>query len=141
MADHAAPITLEAFESQTIPREAWTHRAHLTIAYLYLRTHDLAEATSRMRRGIQALNAAHGTPESLDRGYHETLTLAWLRIVDTMMRVHGPGSGPDDFLASQHYLLDRLLLRLFYSRGRIMSADAKREFVEPDLAPLPDAPA
>lgn len=131
------PITIKAFESQSIPPEAWNHRAHLTIAYLYLRAHPFEAAADRMRAGIKALNAAHGTPESLDRGYHETLTIAWLRVLDAMIRAHGPGAGPDDFLDSQPYLLNRLLLRLYYSRGRIMTHQAKRDFVEPDLAPLP----
>ena len=66
--------------------------------------------------------------------------MAWLRLLDAMMRAHGPGQGPAEFLDAQPYLLNRLLLRLFYSRGRIMSAEAKRTFVEPDLAPLPAAP-
>ncbi len=133
-------ISIRAFESQRIAPEAWDHRAHLTIAYLYLRAHGLGEATLRMRRGIKALNEAHGTPEAIDRGYHETLTVAWLRVLDAMMRAHGAGEGPQEFLDAQPYLLNRLLLRLFYSRDRIMSAEAKRGFVEPDLAALPRAP-
>ncbi|MCC7389246.1 MAG: hypothetical protein IT431_10805 [Phycisphaerales bacterium] len=134
------PITIEAFERCEIAREAWTHRAHLTVAYLYLREHGLEGATDRMRRGIRALNAALKVPEAIDSGYHETLTVAWLRILDAMMQTHGPGAGPDEFLDAQPYLLNRLLLRLYYSRGRIMSERAKREFVEPDLGVLPRVP-
>lgn len=37
-------------------------------------------------------------------------------------------------------LQSKMLLRLCCTRGRIMSWDAKRGFVEPDLAPLPKAP-
>ncbi|HZW11007.1 MAG TPA: hypothetical protein VFF69_13980 [Phycisphaerales bacterium] len=138
--DAPCVIDIAAFEARAIPLGAWNHRAHLTIAYLYLREHGLAGAIERMRRGIQAFNAAAGVADTPTSGYHETLTVAWLRVIDTMMRIHGPGAGPDEFLESQPYLLNRLLLRLFYSRPRIMSEEAKKAFVEPDLAPLPAAP-
>jgi hypothetical protein len=32
---------------------------------------------------------------------------------------------------------EKKVLRLFYSRAQFMSPQAKHEFVEPDLAPLP----
>jgi hypothetical protein len=34
-------------------------------------------------------------------------------------------------------LNEKRVLRLFYSRDRIMSAEAKATFIAPDLAPLP----
>lgn len=128
---------LARFEDCTLPFDLWTHRAHIRIAYLYLRRHPLEETTARMRAGVQAYNAANNVPEGVHMGYHETLTCAWMRVVDAMIRVHGPGASSEDFCEQQPYLLNRLLLRLFYNRATIMAPEAKTRFIEPDLTDFP----
>ena len=128
---------LARFEDCTLPFSMWNHRAHIKVAYLFLRRFPLDEATARMRAGVKAYNAANNVPDGLHMGYHETLTCAWMRIVDAMMRTHGPGESADDFCDRQPYLLNKLLLRLFYSRPRIMSAEAKARFLGPDLTAFP----
>lgn len=129
------------FEACGIPLEEWTHRAHLRVAWTYLGRHGLEGATERMRAGILRFNASKGIEDGLDRGYHETLTVAWLRILDATMRVHGAEADATAFLDRHTQLHSKALLRLFYTRDRILSWDAKRRFVEPDLAPLPEAPS
>ena len=69
------------FQNQTLPVAAWTHEAHLTVAVWYLTHYNLAEATCLLRSGIITYNNAVGTPNNATRGYHETLTLLWIRIV------------------------------------------------------------
>src|SRR5687768_5917487 len=69
------------FEDCTLPRAEWTHAAHLTVALWHLLQFDWPEATERVRRGIQRYNAAHGVLPTPTGGYHETLTLFWLRVV------------------------------------------------------------
>jgi len=133
--------TLAAFEARTIPLDAWNHRAHLTIAYLLLREHPLEEATNRMRRGVQAYNAAHNIEQTPTGGYHETLTVAWMRILHTTIAAYGPGESADDFLAQHPHLLSKVMLRLFYTRPRIMSSEARYGWLDPDLTPLPTIPA
>ncbi|HEX5139166.1 MAG TPA: hypothetical protein VFY93_19520 [Planctomycetota bacterium] len=128
------------FEACAIPLEEWDHKAHLKVAWTYLRQHGLLGATERMRAGIRRFNASKGLEDSLDRGYHETLTVAWLRIVDAVMRVHGAEADATAFLGKHTQLHSKALLRLYYTRDRILSWDAKRRFVEPDLAPFPRAP-
>jgi hypothetical protein len=135
----AFPITLDAFEQCIIPLEAFNHRAHLTVAYLLLREHSLDDATDRMRRGVKKFNATHGVETTLTQGYHETLTLAWMRILHTTMQAYGPADTADEFFAQHPHLLSKVMLRLFYTRERIMSAEARAGFVEPDLATLPQA--
>jgi hypothetical protein len=46
-------------------------------------------------------------------------------------------SPAEQFLEAQTQLHEKKLLRLFYSRERFCSAEAKYAFVPPDLAPLP----
>jgi hypothetical protein len=133
----AIPITLANFEACTIPIDQWNHRAHLTVAYLLLRACPLDEATRRMCEGVRRYNAANGIEQTPTGGYHETLTVAWMRILDATMRTYGAEDGAERFLEQHPHLMSKVLLRLFYSRSRIMSQEARHACVEPDLAPLP----
>jgi hypothetical protein len=43
----------------------------------------------------------------------------------------------ESFCEAHPHLLQKTLLRLYYTRPRIMTLEAKARFVEPDIAPLP----
>jgi putative acetyltransferase len=131
------PELLAAFENCTLPCDQWTHRAHVRIGYLYASQLALEEATARMRSGLRAINAVHGTPDSLERGYHETITIAFLRLILAAIEQHGPFQSSQAFCESRPELLDKNALLQYYSRDRIKSHTAKARFVEPDLAHLP----
>ncbi|HEY9655740.1 MAG TPA: hypothetical protein V6C50_09620 [Crinalium sp.] len=129
---------VQAFEQHTLPRSQWTHTAHLTLALWYLAHYAPSEAIDRMRDGIQQYNAAQGIQQTKNSGYHETITLFWLWV-------------------GQWYLADRRVSRLaldainqflercsdptlpfhYYSRDRLLSWEARTNWVEPDLHPLP----
>jgi hypothetical protein len=128
---------LEQFENSTLPRDQWLHGTHVRVAYIYLSHHPFEIALEKMRSGIQSYNAATGVVDGPHAGYHETITQAWLRLIASTMRHHDRGRDSEDFCRLQPHLLQRTLLRLFYSRKRIMSPAAKRSFVEADLTPLP----
>lgn len=134
---HPDEIFLKAFEDCTLPFDQWKHRAHLKVAYLYLLRWPFAEALARVRASIKRYNAATNTPETLERGYHETVTVAWLRLVHFTLCQYGPAGGAEEFLESQEQLLNRKALRFYYSRELLISWKAKAEFVAPDLAPFP----
>ena len=133
--DDAALLT--AFENCSLPEQQWTHQAHIRVAYMYLRRHPFEEALNRMRAGIQRYNTARKVPVEPHRGYHETLTVAWLTVVAAVMKHHGIGNDSLDFCGQQPFLLNRFLLRLYYTRRTIMSPEAKRSFCAPDITPLP----
>jgi len=128
---------IAAFEACSIPIEDWNHRAHLRVAWVYLDRHGLDGAIERMRVNIPRFNAAKGIVDTIDMGYHDTLTVAWLRIIDATRLAYAPEADSEAFLDMHTQLHSKVLLRLYYSRARIMSAEAKARFVEPDLAPLP----
>ena len=130
------PEFLAAFESCTLPFDEWRHRAHVRVAFLYLSQFDLTEATDPMRSGIQAHNAAHGVEESLHSGYHETTTQAFMQLIHLAIQRRGPLRDSQHFCEQHPELLDRRVLLEYYTRERIMSPEAKRFFVAPDLAPL-----
>lgn len=130
---------LREFEACRWPLEQWHHREHIKLAYLYLRRYPWDEALARIRAAIKAHNSAHNVPEGLTGGYHETMTHAWLRLVDVMLCEYGPAENADAFYEQHPELSQTKTLRLFYSRERFVSDDAKARFVEPDLAPLPQS--
>ena len=131
---------LKAFEECSLPFAEWKHRSHLKVAYLYLRQYPFSAALERIRTNNQRYNAATNTPESLERGYHETMTVAWLKLVHFTLCEYGPSASADEFLDTQEHLLNRKALRFFYSRDKLVSRRAKSEFVPPDLTPLPQSP-
>ena len=131
---------LRRFEDSSLPFDKWTHRAHVKVAYLYARDHPFEEALAQMRAGIKAYNAAHNVPEGPDRGYNETTTVAFMRLVAATLAAYGethPTPTADSFCDTHSQLMTRDALRLFYSPQRRMDPRAKTHFVEPDLAPLP----
>jgi hypothetical protein len=128
---------LAQFETKQLPFSDWHHRAHLKVAYLYLTRFDFDTACRKTRDGIRAYNAVNNVPNTPTSGYHETMTVAWLHVMAAMIAEYGQASSADEFLDSQPQLGQKKILRLFYSKARFMSAEAKERFMEPDLAPLP----
>jgi len=130
----------QAFSASTLPAEAWTHRAHLRMAWLFLKRHPLDEAHLLLRVGIIRLNAFHGLVETPARGYHETLTRLWLALVASLMRAADAQTSAA-FVDAHAVELGRDAAARYYSRERVMSPRARAIFVAPDLAPLPDIEA
>ena len=122
-----------AFNAATLPRPAWTHAAHLTVALWYLLRHDADEATNLIRAGIQRYNAAHGIVTTRTAGYHETLTLFWIGCVRAHLAAH---TGDTPLVALANGLCaryDKNTPLQHYTRERLFSPEARAGWVEPDL--------
>ena len=125
------------FDDCTLPRGEWTHAAHLTVALWNLLQYDLPEATARVRRGIRRYNEAHGIRPTPEGGYHETLTLFWLRVVNNFLEAERNEARSLVSLANELAETAGKGLPLeHYTRGRLFSAEARAGWVEPDLKPL-----
>ena len=131
---------LKQFEDLSLPFSQWTHRAHVKVAYLYLRAHPFEEALVLIRKGIKAYNAANQVSEGPTSGYNETTTHAFLQLIAATMAAYGesmPTPTADSFCDTHPQLMTRNVLRFFYSPQRRMHPLAKTQFIEPDLTPLP----
>jgi hypothetical protein len=124
------------FTAATLPMPQWTHREHLRIAWMYAREHPLDEAHLLMRVGIVRLNRSHDLVETPSRGYHETITRAWLVIIGSL-RKQVRAETSDAFVDACGPRLSREALFQHYSRERLLSVRARSVFVEPDLSPFP----
>jgi phosphoglycolate phosphatase-like HAD superfamily hydrolase len=89
-----------------------------------------------MRSGVKAYNKANRVPEALERGYHETITTAFMQLISEAITSDLAGGSLEDLEQQCPRLFNKAALLKFYSRDRILSAEAKASFVEPDLAPL-----
>ena len=123
----------------TLPREAWTHEAHLAATtYLLLRRRDI-DLDKELPGIIRRFNESVGGVNDDTQGYHETITRVFLHGV----RLFLAEADPHEPL---HELVNELLLSpmgrrdwplRFYSAERLFSVEARRHFVPPDLAALP----
>ena len=124
---------VKAFEERTVSRSKWTHGAHLVVGLYYCRTLPFSVAKNVMRDGIHWLNDSHGTPNSDTSGYHETLTVFWLKQIWNFLDDRHDVKNLE-VLANE--LIERfndpdLPLR-FYSREALFSAEARRDYLHPD---------
>jgi hypothetical protein len=127
---------LHEFLNGSLSPERWHHREHIKVAYLLLRQYPLEVAIGRMGQGLQALNAAQGVPDTPNRGYNETITQAWMRLVDFTLVKFGPAANADQFVNDHPEIANPYTLRLFYSHERLWLPEAKAEYLHPDLHPL-----
>jgi hypothetical protein len=135
----ARPRLVAQFEDCKLPKEEWTHQAHLTVGLWYATHLPYGEALVAVREGILRLNAAHGVPTTPTRGYHETITRFYVRVLcDYVANEEGPVVG--DWAERVARLLsrygDRELPLRHYTKDRLMSPEARFGWVEPDLMPL-----
>ena len=126
------------FAELTLPKEEWTHAAHLTVGVWHVDRYGAAEALTRLRSGIRRLNESHGNVNTPTSGYHETITAAYVTLLAAYLDACPPGlslaARVERLLAGP--LAARDMLFTFYSRERLLSIDARAEWVEPDLGPL-----
>lgn len=129
----------EGLLAHTLPREEWTHEAHLgATTYLLLKRPHI-DLDAELPGIIRTYNESVGGVNSDTEGYHETITRAFLHGV----RLFLSEADRDEPL---HELVNELLLSpmgrrdwplRFYSRERLFSVAARCGLVAPDVAALP----
>ena len=123
----------------TLPRTDWTHGAHFAAALWLMRYRPDMDAAGTMPGLIRAYNQSVGRENDDSGGYHETITLASLRAARGVLDAYPPDMPVwrivnallSTNLANPNWLLE------YWSRERLMSVEARRQWVEPDLKPLP----
>lgn len=137
-ASHAGGMA-ERATGRTLPRDEWTHEAHLAATtYLVLRRPKI-DLDAELPGIIRRYNASVGGVNSDTEGYHDTITRAYLRGIRLFLE-------EADVTRPIHELVNELLMSpmgrrdwplRFWSKERLMSIEARRGWVEPDLAAMP----
>jgi hypothetical protein len=138
--DAVSPGTEElvaAFIAGTLPKQEWTHLAHLRVGLWHLLHHGTDEALDLLRDRIRNYNVACGVANSDHGGYHETITRFYVRVIERFLR-SADRQRPVDQLAADliRQWGDRELPLRYYSRERLFSVLARRQWVEPDVAAI-----
>lgn len=124
---------VKAFENRTLSKCEWTHPAHLAVGLYYCRTLPFAVAKNVMRDGIHWLNDRHGTPNTETSGYHETLTVFWLKRIWNFLDER---CEERNLAALSNELIEKFndpdLPLKYYSRETLFSAEARRDYLSPD---------
>ena len=133
-----AANVVRAFEDRSLPLEVWRkHATHVLVSTWYLVHLPEAEAIERIRTGIQRYNAAHGIAATPTSGYHETVTVAFIRLIQReLARAPAEATFADRAAAVQARLTGTRVLLEHYTEATLMSLRARREWVEPDLRPF-----
>ena len=129
----------EGLLSRTLPREDWTHEAHLAATTWLLTRRPDVDIDKQLPDIIRRYNERVGGVNDDTQGYHETITRVFLHGVRLFL-------AEADRKEPLHELVNELLLSpmgkrdwpfRFYSPERLFSVEARRAFVAPDLAALP----
>jgi hypothetical protein len=127
MTDAEILTLVDRLERCLLPKEAFHHRDHLTVAVVYLYAADLETAIDRMRATLKRF-AGHHHVSGL---YHETLTRFWLQQVE--QRLDRSLCLQESVRQIREQLNDKNLPFEYYSRERINSQEAKEKWLLPDL--------
>ena len=129
----------EGLIARTLAKEEWTHEAHLgATTYLLLKRPDI-DLDAALPGFIRRFNESVGGVNSDSEGYHETITRAYLLGIRLFLDEANLGE-------PLYELVNQLLLSpmgrrdwplRFWSKDRLMSVEARRHFVDPDLRTLP----
>ena len=122
-----------SFEACSYPNQAFHHPDHLRLAWIYLRRFGAPSAEERMCASIIRFAGSLGHAAK----YHETMTRAWVRLVDGAARLTPAPSDFVEFIQLHPWLLERNVLGSFFSPELMGSDAAKHGWVQPDLAPIP----
>ena len=136
--DHDIETLARKFVAAELPKSGWTHAAHFAVAVFLIRSPD-HDAMRDMPGLIRAHNAHVGTPNTDTEGYHATITRASIHmaahILETLPENASLTEAVKAVLDSPCRSTDWIFS--YWSRERLFSVGARRDWVPPDLKPLP----
>jgi hypothetical protein len=139
--DSEAAVTRvgEGLLARSLPREEWTHEAHVAATTYLLLRHPEIDLDEELPGLIRRYNESVGGVNSDTEGYHDTITRVFLHGVRLFL-------SEVDSSVPLHELVNQLLLSpmgrrdwplRFYAPARLFSVEARRAFVAPDIRALP----
>lgn len=130
----------EGLLARTLPREEWTHEAHLAASTWIVRDRPDIVPERDMAKIISSYNVSVGGVNDDTQGYHETITQVY--VAGVKAHLAEVGTAMPLFEAVNALLLSargrRDLPLRFYSKELLFSIPARRALVEPDRASLED---
>jgi hypothetical protein len=128
---------LAAFEGCTLPKTEWTHAAHLLTGACYVHTLGREPAFEKMRVCVRRYNESVGGKNTDTSGYHESVTVMWIRLLDGLLRESALLERASfAALAVERFASQRDIFREYYDFDLVGSTEARLRWIEPTLKPL-----
>jgi hypothetical protein len=121
---------LAAFERGTLDPAQFDHRLHLSLAWTCLQRDGFPQGALLFRQQLQAYVATVGA----EGKYHETITWAYLVLLNEELTLRSPPGEPfDAMIRRRPDLLDHRngAIARCYSKSQLDSPDARRVFLLP----------
>jgi hypothetical protein len=118
---------IAALENCQLPASQFNHAAHVRAGYLYLRRQKFAHALSRLCTSICQYAQSLGKSGL----YHETITVAFLALINERLYQRGDGGGWEGFARANADLLRKDALLSLYPQTVLDSTEARARFVLP----------
>jgi hypothetical protein len=123
---------LAAFEAGTLPKAEFTHAAHVLTGACFVHRLGEIEASHHMRDCIRRFNEAVGGRNTETSGYHETITVFWIKIIAALLGAEPPLSRMAFAAHAVRTFKDRRdLFREFYDFDVLGSVEARRNWISP----------
>jgi hypothetical protein len=131
--DDEIKALVHGFEDCSTRPSQFNHRAHLVVALSYLHLYKLSvsEATERMRAGLYRFLDHYGEDRQV---YNETITLFWIKLVRSFLdrtdAIRPVADIANELIAACG---NSQLIYSYYTKERLLSDEAKKQWIEPDL--------
>ena len=121
---------IEQFESGEL--QSFRHRDHIQVAWLYLSQSGWNQGYQQIQNGIQNFARVHNALSK----YHETITRFWALMIHQAIEANPDCIDFEEFASAYPQLLDKTLIRDYYSSTLLANQDARQTWHAPDLKPL-----
>ncbi len=122
----AADSVADAMTACRLPRSEWTHEAHVMAGLSLVLRQGPDRALATLREAIPRYNESTGTPNTDTGGYHDTLTVYYVRAIDELLH---RGISPENIVG--HDLVSREAPLRHWTHEELFSVEARRAWREP----------
>ena len=131
-------VWLAGFEAGTLAKERFgSHAGHVFTGACYVHRHGEAETMDLMRERVKAFNVAVGGQNTATAGYHETITVFWVKVLAGFRGEFGAITRAEFARAAvERFGGRRDLLKEFYGFDVVASEEARRVWIAPELRSL-----
>ncbi|MDH5366125.1 MAG: hypothetical protein OEW67_04010 [Cyclobacteriaceae bacterium] len=126
------------FENGSLAKEKWTHIAHFEMALWYTYHEPIHKARKLIKEGIKNYNLSVGGENTDSSGYHETITELYILIIINY-QLSFKNEYDFEILIKELYnqpFIEKTFLFQFYTKDRLMSVEARKKWVDPDVIPI-----